>query len=572
MKKRILILVLSTIIFSLVVISSLFIVISNYQQINNTRQDLIVNNKILNRAIEDKSLEKRKELFRELYTRADFRVTLIGRDGEVIYDSLQDHNKMNNHLTRDEIKLALRDGEGSSIRYSSTLSKNMMYFATKTIDGDLLRTSIALDNVNILNGQYIKYYITVLVVVISIAVMLSVKLSQIIMEPIKELEFVTSRIAKGDFNRRVNAFYADEVGDLAKTFNNMADKLQYTIREVTDKQNRLEAILKSMDSGVIAIDRNSKIIMMNPYANKIFDIDRDIIGENLMDHIRDFEFEAVFKDTSDDYKELKIYWPEEKELRIKTADIINHRELIGTVAVVQDVTEIKKLENMRSEFVANVSHELKTPLTSIKGFAETLKYVDDEENKDRFLGIINDEAERLTRLIDDILALSNIEQNREVIIENIEVDKTLKDIYYLIKNTADKKNIDLVFDVNSNINIMGNKDRFKQMMINIIDNGIKYSEESGCVWVTSKSIENNCVISIKDNGVGIDKEHIPRLFERFYRVDKARSRAKGGTGLGLAIVKHIIKSFNGSINVDSEVGKGTEFIITLPIKNFKENS
>ncbi|WP_367664740.1 two-component system histidine kinase PnpS [Clostridium sp.] len=397
--------------------------------------------------------------------------------------------------------------------------------------------------------------------------MLSVKLSQIIMEPINELEFVTSRITKGDFNRRVNAFYADEVGDLARTFNNMADKLQDTIEEVTVKQNRLEAILKSMDSGVIAIDRNSKIIMMNPYAKKIFDIHKDIIGENLMDHIRDFEFEAVFNDTSEGYKELKIYWPEEKDLRIKTADIINHRELIGTVAVVQDVTDIKRLENMRSEFVANVSHELKTPLTSIKGFAETLKYVDDEETKERFLGIINDEAERLTRLIEDILVLSNIEQNRENVIENIDVDETLKDIYYLIKNTADKKSIELIFDLHSNINLNGNRDKFKQMMINVIDNGIKYSEEGGCVRVISKVVENNCIITIKDNGVGIDKEHIPRLFERFYRVDKARSRAKGGTGLGLAIVKHIIKSFNGSINVNSELGNGTEFIITLPLRD-----
>ncbi|SFA77972.1 two-component system histidine kinase PnpS [Clostridium frigidicarnis] len=566
MRKKILILVISTIIFTLIVISSLFIVISNYQQITNTKQELSINNRIINRAIENKSINDINYVFDELYNKEDFRITWINKNGEVLYDSDVDSKIMGTHSDREEVKQAKESGNGSSIRYSGSLDKNMLYYATELSDGGIIRTAIALDNINILKSEFIKYYIIVFILVIFMAVMLSVRLSQIIVDPIKELEFVTSRIAGGDLNRRVKAYYGDEVGDLAKTFNNMTNKLQSTISEARDKQNRLEAILKSMDSGVVAVDRNSKIIMMNPYAKKIFGIKKNIIGENLMDNIRDFEFEKVFKENSDDFKELTILWPSEKDLRIRTAEIRTDTELIGTVAVVQDVTDIKKLENVRSEFVANVSHELKTPLTSIKGFAETLKYVDDDVNKERFLNIINDEAERLTRLIEDILILSHIEQHNDDVIEIIKVDEVLKDLYYLMKNTADKKDILLEFNLNSNVTLIGNKDRFKQMMINLIDNGIKYSDFKGKVKVISGKESNNCVIKIIDKGMGISEEHISRLFERFYRVDKARSRANGGTGLGLAIVKHIIITFEGKIDVKSEVGKGSEFKITLPIK------
>jgi len=232
--------------------------------------------------------------------------------------------------------------------------------------------------------------------------------------------------------------------------------------------------------------------------------------------------------------------------------------------VVHDITEVKRLENMRTEFVANVSHELKTPLTSIKGFAETLKYVDDIETRDKFLNIINDEAERLTRLISDILLLSDIEQQRESKKEKVNVNKAIGDVYNLIKNTADKKNIILSIEGEDVPDLIGDGDRFKQMLINLVDNGVKYCESGDKVVISRRNEKRYCVISVEDTGNGIPQEYIPRLFERFYRVDKARSRAKGGTGLGLAIVKHIVLSFKGNIAVESKVGVGTKFIIKIP--------
>jgi len=371
-------------------------------------------------------------------------------------------------------------------------------------------------------------------------------------------------IAKGELNRRVKALSDDELGQLGRNFNDMADKLEHTLNEVKEKQNRLSAILQSMDSGVIAIDNNNKIIMINNYAKNIFGIEEDIVGNSLVDLYNEFDMKSIFAEGDAEFREIKIERPDSKELRVRTADIINRNQHIGAVAVVHDITEIKKLENMRTEFVANVSHELKTPLTSIKGFAETLKDVEDVHTKNKFLDIINDEAERLTRLISDILLLSDIEQQKEYKEEKVNVNKIINDVYHLIKNTADKKNIKLTIVGEEVPHLIGDRDRLKQMLINLVDNGVKYSDPGDSVIISRKLEGKYCVLTVEDTGYGIPKEHIPRLFERFYRVDKARSRAKGGTGLGLAIVKHIVLSFKGKIKVQSEVGVGTKFIIKLP--------
>ncbi len=566
MKKKILISILSTIIISLLIVGSLFMVIFNYQYIENSKHDLMMNNKILIENINSNKELNKVKLIDNVYKNSKIRITYMENDGQVIFDSLKDPKEMSSHKDRKEIIEANEKGDGSSIRFSDTIGKNMVYYATKMDNGGIVRSAIEMDNVSILKSPFEKYYFGAVLLVIFMAIIFSSKLSHIIVKPIKELQFVTSRIAKGELNRRVKISSNDEIGKLGDTFNDMADKLQSTLQDLTDKQNRLEAILKSMDSGVVAVDKNHKIIMMNPYANEIFGINHDIIGENLMDHIRDFEMEGIFANDTDICREIKILWPKERILRIRTTDIISGNILIGTVAVVQDITDIKRLENMRSEFVANVSHELKTPLTSIKGFAETLKYVEDEKNKDKFLNIINDEAERLTRLIDDILTLSNIEQRKEEIFERINIKEELNNICYLMGTSALKKNIDIINIGKEDMFIYGSKDRFKQMMINLIDNAIKYSDRDSKVWVSYEKSGEKAVVKVKDEGVGIPEEHIPRLFERFYRVDKARSRAAGGTGLGLAIVKHIVIEFKGEIDIISKLGKGSEFIITLPLE------
>ncbi len=545
-------------------ITALYMTIINYQNEENIKKSLKINNELAMNLLEtDVILDK--SIYFKNFNKSDFRVTLIDVEGKVIYDSDALPEDMDNHNQRKEIIEARKFGNGYSVRFSKSLKKTMMYYASSLKDGYVIRSSMPMEVVTGFEGKYLKYYLIVLIIVFSISVIFSSKLSYVIVKPIKDLEFITARIAKGKYDRRVCINSNDEIGQLANTFNYMADRLQYTLRDSIEKQNKLQAILKSMDSGVIAVDRKNRVIIINPYAQKIFGVKKEIIGHNLMDCIRDYELEDIFKNNIE-YKEIKILWPEEKILKVRTADIISNKEHIGTVAVVQDITDIRRLENMRSQFVANVSHELKTPLTSIKGFAETLRYVEDVKTREKFLGIIDDEAERLTRLISDILTLSDIEQNREVKVkEIINVNSAIKDVYNLMKNTADTKGIGVELTIKNSPKICGDKDRFKQMLINLIDNAIKYSESGDKVYIGSEIKEEKCIVWIEDTGFGISEEHIPRLFERFYRVDKARSRARGGTGLGLAIVKHIVLSFEGEIYVESELGHGTKFIVEIPL-------
>lgn len=565
MKNKLMLSILSTIILSLALVTALYMTIINYQHEESIKKSLKENNMLIINLIESGAVSNIDVYFKS-FNKSNFRISLINKDGKVIKESDIAIENMDNHNTRSEVIGARKYGEGYSIRYSDTLKNTMVYYATAFNDGNIIRSSMPMEVVTGLEGKYLKYYLIVLTIVFSISAIFSSKLAYIIVKPIKDLEFITTRIARGELDRRVTINSQDEIGQLANTFNNMADRLQYTLKDSLEKQNKLQAILKSMDSGVIAVDRNYKVIMINPYAQKIFGIHKDIIGQNLMNSIRDYELEELFKN-NEESKEINILWPEKRVLKVKTADIMSDKHHIGTVAVVQDITDIRKLENMRSQFVANVSHELKTPLTSIKGFAETLRYVESKETREKFLTIIDDETDRLTRLISDILTLSHIEQHKEVKQkEDIDVVALIRDVYYLMKNTADKKNIRLEIITEDNAALYGEKDRFKQMLINLIDNAIKYSEQGDSIFIGTKKEGDSCVIIVEDTGVGISEEHIPRLFERFYRVDKARSRASGGTGLGLAIVKHIVFSFNGEIFVESKLGKGTKFIVKIPVK------
>ena len=461
---------------------------------------------------------------------------------------------------------AIESGLGSSVRYSNDLHQNMIYSALKLKDGSIVRTSIAVENAKILDSINSNYLLVGVILSLVIALLLTVKITNIILNPLKELEQLTSTIASGNFHKRVKINSKDdEIQRLGKSFNYMAEQLEITMERFKDKQNGLEAILKSMGSGVIAFDRDMNVLMINPYAKKIFGISGEIIGNKLLDYITDKEVLKAFFDEKDRVEIEVNYNDDPKILKIRKASIINEPEIIGTVVVIQDITDIKKLENMRSQFVANISHELKTPLTSIKGFAETLRYVDDDETRNKFLSIIDEESDRLARLLEDILCLYEIEQKRSTVLEEFNVDEEIEKVYMLLNDQAKKKGVEIFLDTNSNCVLMGDKDKFKQMLLNLVSNSVKYTEKGGKVRVESYNRDMNLILVIEDNGIGISAEDLPRIFERFYRVDKARSRESGGTGLGLAIVKHIVRLFDGEINVTSELGVGTKIVITIPI-------
>ncbi|MFR1787433.1 ATP-binding protein [Clostridium sp.] len=557
MKKKIITLVVITVIFVLVIVTSCFIGLVNISTIKDAKETLAIYNECVVR--EDYKDSKLLSLYK--FKDNLVRFTVINKEGEVIFDN--EITKLDNHNNRQEIIDAFKNGSGSSVRYSESLSTSMVYVATKIDDNTVIRSSVPVNSIRVFTSGTLKYYIAIILLVFVLSLFLAVKLVKIIVYPINELQKVTSKIENGDLNKRAIIYNYDEIGFLAQTFNNIADQLEIRIIDSLDKKNKLEAILESMESGVIAIDNNENIILINSYSQKLFDLKEDNIGKKISDCIIDYDLINFIREIPEiGTKEIKLFHPIERELRVKKSPIINYlNNSIGIVITVQDITDIKRLENMRSEFVANVSHELKTPLTSIKGFSETLRYVDDSETKNKFLDIIDKESERLTNLINDILILSNIENIHKMESEYFNPGDVIENVLDMVKSQAYKKSIIIKYNDCFNSEILGSKDKFHQLAVNLIENAIKYSNENGIVKIDLTLEEQYFVFKVKDNGIGIPKNDIPRIFERFYRVDKSRSTR--GTGLGLAIVKHIVKLFNGEISVKSKAGIGSTFTVKI---------
>ena len=555
MKKRIIASILITVVFAIAILSSVFFALVNIKEVDRTKEILSLYNKLITY-----DLQKGNDDFSEYkINNQEIRVSIIDKEGQVLYDSLGEI--IDNHVNREEVVEAFDKGVSSLVRFSDTVGKDLVYYATRIDDNTVIRTSAQMSDTKLITSKSSKYFLLIIIGVVVISIVLCEKLVKIIVQPVRELEEVTKKIANGDLNKRAVIYYNDEIGSLAKTFNEMADMLEIKISDSLDKQNKLEAILESMESGVIAITAAGKVMLINPYAKSLFGIGEDIIGKNISNYIIDHDFLSFIRDVMDiDAKEIKLFHPFEREIKVKKAPIIGQRgSEIGIVISIQDITDIKRLENMRSQFVANVSHELKTPLTSIKGFSETLRIVDDENTKNKFLDIIDKETDRLTLLIDDILILSNIENMNKLSNEKFNPNEVVEDVINMIKKEAAKKNISIEVEKKFNGLLVGDKDKFYQVVLNLTTNSIKYSNENGNVKIFTNKSKDKFVLMVKDDGIGIPKEDLPRIFERFYTVDK--SRTSKSTGLGLAIVKHIVKLFNGEIFVESEVGKGSKFTV-----------
>ncbi|MEF9952682.1 MAG: ATP-binding protein [Clostridium sp.] len=517
------------------------------------------------------------QIAKTINSKINRRITIVSKTGVVVGDSSIALSGLDNHKDRREIKEAFINGSSYVARYSKTAKTDMCYYAKKvTINNEdyVIRLAVKLDTIKELQSNYYKIIVfTIIGGIIVSSIFMYVYIS-VITKPIVRLKEMAETISKGNYNRRIKLKSKDEIGKLASSFNLMAQSLEDTIATLVDKQGKLVSILSNSEDGIIVLDNNNRILMVNPAAQTMFNLDDTTIGKYLIEVIRNHDIENIIRDIPILEEEITITYPETKHIKIRATNAIsyeNGKEVIGALMIIQDITKVKKLEQMRSDFVANVSHELKTPLTSIKGFAETLKYVEDKTTHDKFLDIINIEADRLTRLINDVLVLSEIENKDNLVCDAlINVKEATSEVYDLTKAIADRKNITLEFVTSiDNECIVGNRDKFKQMLINVVENGIKYTNEGGFVYIYLMKNGNNIVIKVKDNGIGIAPEHIERLFERFYRVDKDRSRTSGGTGLGLAIVKHIVMLFNGSINIDSSEENGTTFTITLPLVNEK---
>ncbi|MBQ4109280.1 MAG: HAMP domain-containing protein [Clostridia bacterium] len=418
----------------------------------------------------------------------------------------------------------------------------------------------------------IKILLQALVFGLITVMLIAYLLSKTITTPILELTSKAEKLAKGNFEKFPTVEENDELGILSNTFKYMSETLQSTLGEIEFEKNKLETVMKYMSDGIIAFDHNGKILVINPAAKNFLGI-RDESS---------IQFDEFFAEYFEDlYMGDYIYlYTDKREERIKTVNDIalkfyfstlklgndNHG---GIMVVIQDITKQENIERSRREFVANVSHELKTPITTVKSYVETMIETPDLDNSMRksFLSVVDKETDRMTRLVQDLLTLSRLDSN--MIKENREyfdVAEAISDVVNSLAFEAEKHNHNMTFKTLNEIPpIYMDKDKLGQVLINLVSNAIKYTPDGGEIKITAHSINDIVTIKVKDSGIGIPKKDLERIFERFYRVDKARSRSEGGTGLGLAIAKEIINHFGGEIFIESEFGEGTEASIVLPI-------
>lgn len=504
------------------------------------------------------------------------RVTIVDGEGVVLADTDEDPATMVNHINRNEISSALSTGEVSfSLRYSNTMNTDQLYVATTvTLDEGLfvIRISKPLYELKTFNAQIQNFSLILVFIASTVAFFMVIWGVRKFTKPIYELTEAANRISEGEYGRKIYNTSKDQIGELTESFNKMSFNLDVSMKELTRRNIELESILNSMINGIIAIDQNRKILMINRVSFEILNLPLDYTAQNesMYKIIRNEAVAEMIEMSMEkgisQVKEIN-YTHLDKVLRVYVNPINTHdAQTIGSIVVFQDVTQIRKLERMRSEFVSNVSHELKTPLTSIKGFVDTLKNgaIDDKDTALRFLDIIDIESERLYRLINDILLLSEIEtMDQEQNKTKVDLKEVVEEVVNMLSLKAKEKNLTITTNLNENCFTSANRDRIKQMIINLVDNAIKYTEKGG-ITVNIESASPWVKLIVSDTGIGFDDKHRNRLFERFYRVDKGRSRSQGGTGLGLSIVKHIVLLYKGQIEVESSPGRGTRFEIDLP--------
>ncbi|MDF9449134.1 PAS domain-containing sensor histidine kinase [Bacillus toyonensis] len=407
-----------------------------------------------------------------------------------------------------------------------------------------------------------------------VVVFLGMKITGQYIRPIESVTKVAIELAKGNYKARAYESHSDETGMLSKAINILARNLQEMTLEQEMQQDRLHTLIENMGSGMILIDSRGYINLVNRSYKETFHVtDEEYLDRLYYESFHHTEIielvEEIFMTEVKVRKQMLLpLGIERKHFEVYGAPIIgtNH-EWKGIVLVFHDITELKRLEQMRKDFLANVSHELKTPITSIKGFSETLLdgAMDNKKFCEHFLRIILKESERMQGLIEDLLDLSKIEQQGfKLNMETVDMKGLLEDIHMVLDNKAGEKEISLQVNVLKRVSVIGDPGRLKQIFINLINNAIVYTPAGGVVSVELAEDKYNAYIKVSDTGIGISKDEIPRIFERFYRVDKARSRNTGGTGLGLSIVKHLVEAHHGTITVDSEVGEGTTFTVVLP--------
>lgn len=519
------------------------------------------------------------ELCKRLGRDLPSRFTVVLPDGSVVADSEADPAMMENHGSRAEIIQAREGQVGTAVRFSETIRRHMMYLAVPLVQGGqngTLRMAIALTAIEEqLRALQLRIAAGGLVIVV-LASLVSLWISRRISRPIEQMRRSASLFAAGELTHRLVPPDTVELASLANAMNQMAGELAQRIQNVVRQRNETEAVLASMVEGVVALDPQERILHLNEAAARLLDAAPEALqGRTIQEVVRNRELHRMVRETlsrgETGDRDITLHQASERVLSTRCTpllDAVGHR--MGALLVMNDVTQLRRLETMRSDFAANVSHEIKTPLTAIQGFVETLAQgsVDDPKEAQRFLEIIQKHVQRLVVIIDDLMQLACLERGGQMDraqLRAIDIKALLSTAVQLCQPQAEEKQIAVEVTCPEGLVARMDGPLVEQAVVNLLDNAIKYSPGNSRVTVWAEASERQIRIYFKDQGIGIARKHLPRLFERFYRVDKARSRRVGGTGLGLAIVKHIVQAHGGQVTVESEQGQGSVFTITIPV-------
>ncbi len=529
--------------------------------------------------IEAGSREELLHLITDASLRSGSRIEVFGADGTILVSSGQHRLAGADQGDSEEVRAALRGTVELAIRQDSESGEEIALAAVPVkASGRVIAVIRVAQPADISSAAFRALLVDlglVALVIFALAVIVSFYVSRRIARPLRELKQTAEQIAQGDLESWTPALEYEEVAGLAGAMNRMAEQLEERFKTLQQQRLEQETIVSSMIEGVVAIDNSQQLLNMNNAAARLLNLNPpEVIGRNIAEIIRNTDLQRFIAQTLSTSEPLEgditlIVGQEERNVQVHgTLLRTPEGEIFGALVVLNDITRLRKLENVRRDFVANVSHELKTPITSIKGFVETIidtADLDSDEAK-RFLQIISRQANRLHAIIEDLLKLSRIEQGidrGEIELEVGKLKPVLNAAVHACQPQAQAKEMSIAVHCDPELRARINPPLLEQALVNLIDNAVKYGSSGQTVTVAAESTEDLVGVTVADQGPGIAKEHLSRLFERFYRVDRARSSSQGGTGLGLAIVKHIVISHGGTIGVESEVGKGTKFTLKL---------
>lgn len=507
---------------------------------------------------------------------AGMRITILHRDGAVLADTDENPARMENHLYRTEIQQAAERGLGKVVRSSATLHRRMLYLALRVDErgqpAAYLRVALPLASIDAQVDALHRYLWVSASIVGALALALTYLIAARIMRPLSRLTDAAEAVAGGNYEQKIPSGGNDEVGTLARAVDHMRGALTRQLAELLENSQRLETVLSSMLEGVLAVSAEQRVLLANEASRTLLDIEtREVVGRPLLEvtrnrPVREAVAEALRRHEPYQF-EFEDSGPNRRYLAGR-ASRLPGEPCPGVVVVLHDVTEVRRLESVRREFVANVSHELKTPLTSIKACAEMLRLgpIQDAEHNVQFVARIEEQADRLHQLIQDLLQLARVESGRRAFdIRDVSLGDMVERCVAVYRERARAQRLDFVVEPpRAAVVVRADDSGLETILDNLICNAIQYTPPGGRVTVRYRDEGNTAVFEVEDTGVGISREDQQRIFDRFYRVDRARSREVGGTGLGLAIVKHLAQAFGGQVSVTSEAGKGSLFRVRLP--------